>query len=130
MSFEPLDTGPDQDVGRLLVTCQDRPGISRRSRGTWTATAANITESHQYSTDPFGGTFFLRLEFYLEHLADRVAQLERDFAPVARSLGMTWRLIQASILKRVAIFASRDGHTLQELLWRTRPATCTPTSAW
>ena len=27
MSFEPLDTGPDQNVGRLLVTCEDRPGI-------------------------------------------------------------------------------------------------------
>ena len=27
MSFEPLDTRPDEDVGRLLVTCEDRPGI-------------------------------------------------------------------------------------------------------
>lgn len=112
------DTHRYRDIGRLLVTCPDQPGIVAAVTQFLYANGANITESHQYSTDPFGGTFFLRLEFYLEHLADRMAQLERDFAPVARSFDMTWRLIQASILKRVAIFASREGHTLQEILWR------------
>jgi len=106
------------DIGRLLVTCPDQPGIVAAVTRFLYDNGANITESHQYSTDPFGGTFFLRLEFYLERLAERVAHLERDFAPIARSFDMTWRLIQASRLKRVAIFASRDGHALQEILWR------------
>ena len=71
MSFEPLDTGPDQDVGRLLVTCEDRPGICAAICGYLAGHGANITNLQQYTTDPSGGRLFVRVEFLLPGLDER-----------------------------------------------------------
>ena len=50
---------------RLLISCPDQPGIvSRRVRFVYEA-GGNILRSDQYTTDPAGGTFFLRMEFTL-----------------------------------------------------------------
>jgi formyltetrahydrofolate deformylase len=108
------------DIGRLLITCPDRPGIVAAATQFLHGHGANITESHQYSTDPFGGTFFLRIEFYLEHLAEVLAGLQGDFAPLADAFGMNWQFTRADVFKRVAILVSRADHALQEILWRTR----------
>jgi formyltetrahydrofolate deformylase len=64
---------PGAEIRRLLITCPDRPGIVAAVSNFLAACGANITESQQYSTDPFGGTFFLRLEFH----ADAAAGPER-----------------------------------------------------
>src|SRR6266700_3247139 len=85
---------PDEryaDVGRLVITCPDRPGI---------VAGANITESQQYSTDPFGGTFFLRLEFHLGGLDQRAGELGERFARMADRFSMRWKLTRAADLKR------------------------------
>jgi len=72
----------------LIVSCPDRPGIvAALSRFLFTA-GANIVQSDQYSTDPWGGRFFMRVEFELPGLADRYEQLRRDFAPVAQEFQM------------------------------------------
>src|SRR5207249_9712514 len=56
--------------------------------------------SDQYSTDPQGGTFFLRMEFALA--PDRREGLgERFGLKVAEPLGMTWRLWDAARPKRI-----------------------------
>jgi formyltetrahydrofolate deformylase len=104
---------------RLLISCPDRPGIiSAVSRFLFEA-GANIVRSDQYSTDPEGGTFFLRNEFTLpEASRDRFG--ERFGLAVAEPLGMTWRLWDAARRKRIAILLSREDHCLQELLYRWR----------
>src|SRR5215831_14398267 len=76
----PLATRPEPDdryadTGRLLITCPDRPGIVAAVSQFLFEAGANITESQQYSTDPFGGTFFLRLEFHLDGLDERAGEL-------------------------------------------------------
>jgi formyltetrahydrofolate deformylase len=109
-----------RDLGRLLVVCPDRPGIVAAVTQFLHQHGANITESQQYSTDPFGGTFFLRIQFYLADLAAAVDRLREMFTPVATAFAMQWRIGQASTVKRVAIFASRADHALQEILWRNR----------
>ncbi len=53
-------------TGRLLVDCADRPGIVAAVSGFLFERGANIVSSHQYSSDPAGGRFFLRTEFFLE----------------------------------------------------------------
>jgi formyltetrahydrofolate deformylase len=104
---------------RLLISCPDRPGIiSAVSRFLFEA-GANIVRSDQYSTDPEGGTFFLRNEFTLP-AASRDGFGERFGLAVAEPLGMTWRLWDAARRKRIAILLSREDHCLQELLWRWR----------
>ena len=104
---------------RLLITCPDRPGIvATVSRFLYEA-GANIVTSDQYSTDPQGGTFFLRMEFTLP--AQNYAGLSERFGlSVAERFGMRWRLWNANQLKRAAIMVSRYDHCLLELLWRSR----------
>ncbi|MGZ4546208.1 MAG: ACT domain-containing protein, partial [Blastococcus sp.] len=71
------------DVGRLVVRCPDRPGIVAVLSGLMAETGANIIDSQQHSSDPSGGTFTLRLEFYLADLAARRAELERRLGALA-----------------------------------------------
>jgi len=106
------------DIGRLLISCPDRPGIVAAVSNFLVAEGANITESQQYSTDPFGGTFFLRLEFHLDALDQRFSDLDGRFAALADRFGMRWRMSRASDLKRVAIMVSKADHALQEILSR------------
>jgi len=109
------------DMGRLVVACPDRPGIvAAVSRFLYTQ-GANIAQSDQYSTDHEGGRFFLRMEFHLAGLVERLAELDTAFAiAVGDPLGMEWRMIDAGRPKRVAILVSREDHCLLDLLWRWR----------
>jgi formyltetrahydrofolate deformylase len=104
---------------RLLASCPDRPGIvAAVSRFLFDA-GANIVRSDQYSSDPSGGTFFLRMEFALP--PERRASLAERFGlAVADRFEMTWRLWDAADRKRVAILVSRHGHCLADLLYRQR----------
>jgi formyltetrahydrofolate deformylase len=104
---------------RLLISCPDRPGIvASVSRFLYEA-GANIVRSDQYSTDPEGGTFFLRMEFALAE--DRRQGLgERFGLKVAEPLGMTWRLWDGARPKRISVMVSRYDHCLLDLLWRWR----------
>ena len=114
---------PDEryaDVGRLVITCPDRPGIVAAVSQFLFEAGANITESQQYSTDPFGGTFFQRLEFHLDGLDARSGELAERFAATADRFSMRWKLTRAADLKRVAIMVSRTDHALQEVLWRAQ----------
>jgi formyltetrahydrofolate deformylase len=108
------------DVGRLVVRCPDRPGIVAVLSGLMAEVGANITDSQQHSSDPYGGTFFLRLEFHLADLAGRRVDLERRLAALAGEWGMTWRLTDAAHRPTLAVFVSRTDHVLQELIYRVR----------
>ncbi len=105
---------------RLLISCPDRPGIvANVSRFLYEA-GANIVSSAQYSTDPAGGTFFLRMEFTLDPEAGRDGLAERFGLKVAEPLGMTWRMWDAAQPKRITVMVSRYDHCLLDLLWRCR----------
>jgi formyltetrahydrofolate deformylase len=109
------------DIGRLLISCDDRPGIVAAVSGFLFERGANIVESDQYSTDPEGGRFYLRMVFHLAGLADTRERLEDDFErDVARPLGLEWRLSYAAQPKRAAVMVSREDHCLLDLLWRRR----------
>ncbi|MGI9096891.1 MAG: formyltetrahydrofolate deformylase [Solirubrobacteraceae bacterium] len=109
------------DIGRLLVSCADRPGIVAAVSRFLYERGANIIESDQYSTDPEDGTFFLRTVFHLAHLAAARVELHRSFATeVAEPFRMEWQLTDAGVPKRVAIMVSRYDHCLLDLLWRAR----------
>jgi formyltetrahydrofolate deformylase len=110
-----------RDVGRLLVSCSDRPGIVAAVSRFLAGRGANILQSDQYTTDPEGGAFFMRTEFKLDGLDADSEELGAAFAAeVAAPLAMDWRLHRASYRKRVAILVSRYDHCLAELLWRWR----------
>jgi formyltetrahydrofolate deformylase len=101
------------------VTCADRPGIVATISNFLYNHGANITALDQHTTDPTGGTFFLRLEFRLPHAELPRTVLERSFQrAVADRYDMDWRISYAADFKRIAIMVSRQDHALMELLWR------------
>ena len=112
--------GPARYTARLLVSCADRPGIVAAVSGFLLAQGANIVSSHQYSSDPSGGRFFLRTEFFLAPGAD-VDGLRRAFGgEVAGPFGMAWEMRPWGERRRMVILVSRYDHCLLDLLWRRK----------
>jgi formyltetrahydrofolate deformylase len=110
-----------EHIARLLVSCPDRHGIVAAVSGFLSESDANILSADQHSTDPEGGTLFMRMEFRVEGLRERSDELERAFAErVGRPFAMDWRFAYASERRRMALLASRDDHCLLDLLWRRR----------
>ena len=106
-------------TARLLITCPDRPGIVAAVTNFLFSHGANITALDQHTTDPEGGSFFMRLEFQTPHLDLTRPALEQAFGEVVgQRFAMDWRFAYAAQAKRMAIFASRTDHCLLELLWR------------
>jgi formyltetrahydrofolate deformylase len=108
-------------ITRLTISCPDQPGIVAATSRFLTDAGANIVHSDQHTTDPRGGTFFMRMEFDLALTPEQRAELETRFArEVGEPLAMQWRMWDASEPKRVAILVSRQDHCLLDLLWRWR----------
>lgn len=104
---------------RLLISCPDRPGIVAAASRFLFEAGANIVRSDQYSTDPEGGEFYMRIEFAIPRarkagLAERFGQLVGD------PFEMSWGLWDAAERKRLAILVSKHDHCLLDLLWRWR----------
>ncbi len=72
-----------EDTARLMVRCPDRPGIVAAVSGFLHAQGANIHQPDQYSTDPEGGTFFLRQVFYMRGLSGALDELRGGFDTLA-----------------------------------------------
>lgn len=136
-------------TARLLIGCADQPGIVAAVSGFLFERGANIVSSNQYSSDPTGGRFFLRTEFFLELASGQSAppgpsgprdgraaaqehvgeqellqargRLEADFdAAVGARFEMDWEIRWWGERQRIAILVSRHDHCLLELLWRWR----------
>ncbi|OAN40443.1 formyltetrahydrofolate deformylase [Microbacterium sp. H83] len=111
---------PQPDTARLLIACDDQPGIVAAVAGVLAAHGANIISLDQHSTDSEGGRFFQRTVIHLPGLSAARPALEADLAGVADRFGMEWSLHDTARRKRVAIFVSKYDHCLMELLWRTQ----------
>ncbi len=108
-------------TARLLIDCADQPGIVAAVSGFLFEQGANIVSSHQYSSDPIGGRFYLRTEFFLEGLAQERERFQRRFdAEVGQRFAMEWEIRWWGERQRVAILVSRYDHCLMDLLWRWR----------
>ncbi len=111
-----------EDVGRLVLAGPDRPAILAAVTSRLAAAGANIITFDQFSTAPDGGRLYLRTEFLLRDLADRLDDVRLRMEEIAEDFGMQWRLEPATRRKRVAMFVSRYEHCLLDLLWRWRRA--------
>ena len=125
-SGSPEQEDAQRYTARLLIGCADRPGIVAAVSGFLFERGANVVSSHQYSSDPTGGRFFLRTEFFLEGLGDR-SQVERrerlkeEFQQqVADRFDMDWEIRWWGERRRIAVLVSRHDHCLLDLLWRWR----------
>ena len=106
-------------IARLLISCPDGPGIVAAVSSFLAGRGANILSSDQYTTDPEGGQFFMRMEFELAADDSREA-LDAGFVEIAERFAMDWRVAYPDERKRVALLVSREEHCMLDLLWRWR----------
>lgn len=100
----------------LTLSCPDRPGLVFAVT-RWIAEAGgNILDSQQF-TDTSDAEFFLRVHFELATERD-LASVTADFDPVATEHTMTYRLVPAARPMRTLVMVSREGHCLNDLLYR------------
>ena len=101
----------------LTLSCPDRIGIVHNVTGWLLNLHGNIIDAQQFG-DVETNQFFLRVHFHIPDHAD-TAQLEASFAPLAHRFDMQAHIYDAQRKKRVLILVSRQGHCLNDLLFRT-----------
>ena len=107
------------NTARLLITCEDKPGIVQAVSSFLYHQGANITALDQYATEAQGGRYFMRVEFELDNLQSRKESLTHTFASnVAERYNMHWRLALVSDVKKVGVLVSKVDDALLDLLWR------------
>ena len=103
----------------LALSCPDRPGIVHRVSGFLVEQGANILEAAQFD-DVGTGRFFMRVQFELGDAALTAAVLHERFATIAGELAMQATFHPLAKRPRTLILVSRQGHCLNDLLFRHR----------
>jgi formyltetrahydrofolate deformylase len=105
----------------LTLSCRDRPGIVHAVSGLLYQAGCNIIDSQQFGDvtgEDATGLFFMRVHFAApDQLAD-VATLDRLFAHVRSQFGMDARLRTLGDKARLLLMVSKQGHCLNDLLFR------------
>jgi formyltetrahydrofolate deformylase len=101
----------------LTIVCPDRPGIVYAVSSFLIHCSGNIVESQQHG-DRTEQRFFMRVHFEVYDEAMTLDRLRTAFAPVAAASDMTWEMWGAEAKYRTLIMVSREGHCLNDLLYR------------
>jgi formyltetrahydrofolate deformylase len=100
----------------LTLVCDDRPGIVHAVTGAIAHAQGNITELQQFTSSE-SQRFFMRVQ--VQSGFDR-SVFEQAVQPIAEAFDAEWALDYVGRLRRTLILASRAGHCLNDLLFRTR----------
>ena len=100
----------------LTLSCPDRPGLVHAVSGWVVAAGGNILDSQQFS-DMAEQMFYLRLHVDFDNEPALDALVE-DFSPVAGTFGMDFRFFVAETPMRTLVLVSKEGHCLNDLLYR------------
>lgn len=101
----------------LTLSCPDRKGIVHRVSGLLLAHQGNIIDAQQFG-DEQTQRFFLRVHFALP--GDTIKKLHADFDATAREFDMQWEINPGNAKSRLLIMVSKQGHCLNDLLFRVR----------
>ena len=102
----------------LTLSCPDRMGIVHTVSGWLLTRHGNIIHAQQFG-DTDTERFFLRVHFSLPEAAP-VETLEADFASVAERFDMRFQFHDTRRKARLLILVSRQGHCLNDLLFRVQ----------
>ncbi len=101
----------------LLFRCQDQKGIVARITDFIFKQDANIIKADQYTTDPEGGYFFLRIEFTLGSAGKGASDLSASFAVIGQEFAAQWSIYNKSQLLRMGLLVSKPDHCLLDILY-------------
>ncbi len=103
----------------LTLSCPDRLGIVHAVTGFLAEHGCNIVDSQQFG-DRDAGRFFMRVHVEGTDAAYGLEALRAAFRPTADEFAMDWEINDARAKPRVVIMVSRQGHCLNDLLYRWR----------
>ena len=106
-----------QGTVRLLISCPDRKGIVAAVAGFVVEHGGNALETDQHS-DPREGMFFMRVEIERDGFNLDRESFQAVWQSLADRFEMTWRVYWGSDVKRMAVLVSKEGHCLNDLLFR------------
>jgi formyltetrahydrofolate deformylase len=100
----------------LTLHCPDRPGIVHAVSAFLLSKNSNIEEAAQFS-DSATGLFFMRVQF---SSPEDIAIIKKALSAFQSSENMTCSLHNAKQNMKTVIFVSKDGHCLNDLLFRCK----------
>ena len=101
----------------LTLSCPDRPGIVHAVSGFLYERGGNIEEAAQFN-DHATGLFFMRVAFACDQLTND--DLRQQWGYFAEPFKMDWKLRTATQPVRTVIMVSKEGHCLNDLLFRVK----------
>src|SRR5690606_1708217 len=101
----------------LTLSCPDRPGIVYRVSGLLFDAGCNILDAQQFG-DEESGRFFLRVHFDMGAAGDE-PEVRAQLQALGESFAMDWQLHDARRRARLLVLVSKQGHCLNDLLFRT-----------
>ena len=101
----------------LLLQCPERKGLVAAVTTFVYECGGDITRADEHR-DTESNLYFLRLEWDLAEFTLPLSQLGERFSPIADKFSMTWRVASSTYRPKVAIFVSKAGHCLADLLFR------------
>ena len=101
----------------LTLSCPDRTGIVYRVSGLLFEAGCNILDAQQFGDDE-SGRFFLRVHFDMGNAGDEPVVRAR-LQGLGEEFAMQWELHDARRRARLLVLVSKQGHCLNDLLFRT-----------
>lgn len=101
----------------LLIHCPDQPGLVHSVTGFIFNYQGNVLHLDQH-VDRESNVFFMRVEWSLEGFGLPKDIIAAAFKPLADQRQMTWSLHFDNEQRRVALFVTKEGHCLYDLLSR------------
>ncbi len=99
------------------MVCSDKPGIVAKIAQCIADAGGNIITADQYSTEPEGGIFFLRMEV---STTQSLKQLEDSIRNTANQLEAQLNFFQTQSKPKVGFLVSKEDHCLKECLYRCK----------
>jgi formyltetrahydrofolate deformylase len=103
----------------LTLSCPDRLGIVHAVTGFLADHGCNIADSQQFG-DRDTGRFFMRVHVESTDATYGLSRLRSEFGPTAQAFSMEWEIHDAHAKPRMLIMVSKQGHCLNDLLYRWR----------
>ncbi len=101
----------------LLVSAPDKVGLIHEITGFIAKNNGNIINLDQH-IDPDTKTFLMRVEWDITNFKISKESIKKEFEKVAKKHNMTFEVKFSDYIPKVAIFVSKLGHCLHDLLYR------------
>lgn len=101
----------------LLLQCPERKGVVAAVANFIYSHNGNISHADEHR-DTEAGVYMMRLEWSLDDFKLPLEHFAHHFEPIAQQFEMKWRIAESNYRPKVAIFVSKSGHCLADLLYR------------